>query len=259
VPVHGGRHIELALTPDPRWEADTATLVAAAKEAGFSALGLAQRRATEAAASAYRSSAVRCHELLALIVRSEAVATEDAASRLAEAAAVVGAEWILTVVEPPLDSAVARTLRRCADAYAEGGAKMALEFCPLSPVDSVGSCLEAAAAAGRDRAGIVIDTSHFCCGVSSWEDLAGVSPEQIAYVQFTDVIAPDEARPADRPFPRRALPGEGDLDLARFADTLRGRGWAGTVSVEVINRASRDLPVDEFARRAAAATRPYWA
>jgi sugar phosphate isomerase/epimerase len=82
--------------------------------------------------------------------------------------------------------------------------------------------------------------------------------EQIAYVQFTDVLDPARPRSSERPFPRRTMPGEGDLDLARFADTLRDRGWRGTVSVEIMNRASRDLPVEEFARQAATATRPFW-
>ena len=182
-----------------------------------------------------------------LVVRADAEATVVAAEGLAENAAVVGAEWILTTVEPVLDSATAGVLRRCAAIFAEVGAKMAVEFYPLSPINSVRAGLEAVAAAGSDRAGLLVDTSHFFSGGSTWEDLAAVPLEQIAYVHFTDVLVPEEVRTKERALPPRVFPGDGVLELSRFAQTLRDREWSGTVSVEIMNRASRDLPVGEFA------------
>ena len=257
---HGseGQGIELALTPDVRWSMDTEMIVAAARDAGFTALGLTETRADPAAAGLYQAAHLRCHELLALVVRADAEETVAAAERLAESAEVVGAEWVLTVVEPVLDSATGGVLRRCAAVFAEVGAKMAVEFYPLSPIDSVRAGLEAVAMAGPERAGLLVDTSHFFCGASTWEDLAAVPLEQIAYVHFTDVLAPREDRTKDQALPRRVFPGEGILDLSRFAQTLRDREWSGTVSIEIMNRASRDLPVGEFARLAATAAAPFW-
>ena len=250
--------IELALTPDTRWNMDTEVIVAAARDAGFTALGLTEARANPAAKAAYEAADLRCHELLVLVVSADPPATIAAAERLAQSAGVVGEEWILTIVEPVLDSATAGILRHCAAVFAEVGAKMAIEFYPLSPINSVRTGLEAVAAAGPDRASLLIDTSHFCCGVSTWEDLAAVPLEQIAYVQFTDVLTPKEDRTTKPALPPRAFPGDGVLDLSRFAQTLRDRGWSGTVSVEIMNRTSRDLPVDEFARLAATAAAPFW-
>ncbi len=43
---------------------------------------------------------------------------------------------------------------------------------------------------------------------------------------------------------RRALPGEGILELDRFATTLREKGYDGIVSVEVLSAELRELPVD---------------
>lgn len=57
---------------------------------------------------------------------------------------------------------------------------------------------------------------------------------------------------------RRAMPGEGELDLARFARTLTERGWAGLVSVEVLSASLRQLDIGTFARRAYETTAPYW-
>jgi sugar phosphate isomerase/epimerase len=57
---------------------------------------------------------------------------------------------------------------------------------------------------------------------------------------------------------RRALPGEGVLELDRFAATLLDRGWDGTVSVEVLSAALRELPVDELIARLYTTTAAYW-
>jgi sugar phosphate isomerase/epimerase len=57
---------------------------------------------------------------------------------------------------------------------------------------------------------------------------------------------------------RRALPGEGVLELRRFAATLLDRGWDGTVSVEVLSAQLRALPVDVLVGRLYATTAPYW-
>ena len=62
----------------------------------------------------------------------------------------------------------------------------------------------------------------------------------------------------DETLNRRAMPGDGDFELERFASTLLERGWQGLVSVEVLSRDLRQLPVDEFAGRAYETTARYW-
>ena len=57
---------------------------------------------------------------------------------------------------------------------------------------------------------------------------------------------------------RRAVPGEGILDLKRFAATFLDRGWDGMVSVEVLSAALRQLPVDAVVERLYATTAAYW-
>lgn len=57
---------------------------------------------------------------------------------------------------------------------------------------------------------------------------------------------------------RRALPGQGVLDLGRFAHTLLERGYDGTVSVEVLSAELRTHPVDEIAQQIHAAALSYW-
>jgi sugar phosphate isomerase/epimerase len=57
---------------------------------------------------------------------------------------------------------------------------------------------------------------------------------------------------------RRLMPGDGVLEVERFASTLLDRGWEGVVSVEVLNSELCKLPVAEFARRAYESCARYW-
>jgi sugar phosphate isomerase/epimerase len=251
--------VELALTPDGRWQIGTEQLVEAAHQAGFTGLGLHASRASSEAAAAYDGAGMHCHELLALLFSDDEPATLASAEKLAEAATLVGAEWVLTVFRSPLNRETAGLIGRCAAVFAEARAGMAVEFSPLGPVSTIEKGLEVVDAAGAGRAGLMIDSWHFSFGDSTWEDLARVPLEKIAYVQFTDGLAPVSGDLMRETMDRRALPGDGVLELDRFVTTLLDRGWRGLVSVEVLSEELRELSVPEFARRAYAAAARYWA
>jgi sugar phosphate isomerase/epimerase len=57
---------------------------------------------------------------------------------------------------------------------------------------------------------------------------------------------------------RRALPGEGVLQLNRFAATMRDNGFDGTVSVEVLSAQLRELPVEALVGLLYTTTAAYW-
>jgi sugar phosphate isomerase/epimerase len=252
--------VELAITPDGRWEADTADLIAAAAGAGFAALGISMQRADSSARDAYRAAGLRCHEVLALILSDDEPATMATAEQLAEAAARMDADWILTIFRSPLSSATAKIIQRCAAMFADAGSGMAVEFSPLGPISSIATGLDVVRAGNRSggRAALMIDSWHFCFGDSTWDDLATVSLEEIAYIQFSDALAPESDKLMKETMNRRALPGEGILELDRFASTLLERGYDGTVSVEVLSAELRALPINEISRRLHATTSPYW-
>jgi sugar phosphate isomerase/epimerase len=250
--------VELALTPDGRWEIDTPGLVAAARDAGFSALGIGVDRVDHECVRAFQEAGLGCHELLALVLSDDDVATLATADRLAEKAAEIGARWVLTVFRSGLNDRTAKVIEGCAARFADGGAGMAVEFSPLGPVSCIQAGMEIVAVAGPDRAGLMIDTWHFSFGESSWEDLQQVPLDRIAYVQFADALEPASDQLFRETMHRRAMPGEGILELERFAATLLERGWDGVVSVEVLSAELRELPVPEFARRAYQSTCRYW-
>ena len=250
--------VRLGITPDGRWDIDGAGLVAAAAAAGFTAVGLGAGQADAACAAELARTGVDCHELLALVVTADEEATVRAAVELASVAEAVRARWVLTVFSAGLGPDTAPAIARSAAVLAEVGAGMAVEFSPLGPVPSIPAALDVVEVAGVDRAGVLIDSWHFFRGDSTWRDLATIPLEQIAYLQFDDAPEPIWDSPMRETLHRRAMPGEGTFELDRFAGTLLDRGWTGTVSVEVLNAALRELPVPEFLARAYRSAARYW-
>jgi Xylose isomerase-like TIM barrel len=232
--------VELGLTPDGRWDIDVAGLVGAAGDAGFSAVGIPVRRADAAGAAALAAGGLRCHELLALVLSADEEATLSRARRLAEAASVVSAQWVLTTFAASLNRQTRPLIERCAAMFAEAGSGMAVE------------------AAGVVRSGVAIDSWHFFRGDSTWEQLERVPLDRIAYVQFADAPLPVSENGMNETMHRRVMPGDGTFELGRFASTLLERGWAGLVSVEVLSAELRELPVPDFARLAYRSTARYW-
>jgi sugar phosphate isomerase/epimerase len=71
----------------------------------------------------------------------------------------------------------------------------------------------------------------------------------LAYVQLDDALEPSDDAQHDT-LHRRALPGEGILDLARFTRALRDRSFDGVVSIEVLSDSWRRESVEAFAAAA---------
>ncbi len=249
---------ELALTQDTRRPVATAELADAARAAGFSALGMVSGRFAPDDGSVLAAAGLRCHELLGLQVCADAEATIASAERLARDAAAVGAPWVLTTFQVGLTDDVRKVVARCAAILAEAGSGLAVEFSPLGPVPGVADGVEAVAAAGGRRAGIVIDAWNFCFGPSTWADLERVSLDLVAYLQFADARPPRGDVNMEEAMTRRALPGDGILELDRFATILRSRGWDGVVSMQVLSDELRALPLAAYTRKVHDAGARYW-
>jgi sugar phosphate isomerase/epimerase len=249
--------VQLALTPDGRWDFAIADLVSAASAAGFTAVGVNADRVDAAAVEAYAAAGVHCHELLAFVVGDDESATMTSAEQLADRAHAIGAVWVLTVFTA---SVPPERIRRYAKLFEDAGAGMAVEYTPLGAIPSIRDGMEMVRAANRGgHAGLMIDSWHFCFSDDTWDDLAAVPLDDIAYLQFTDALEPEyRDRMIRESLHRRAVPGEGVLELDRFAATLRDRGYDGIVSVEVLSAPLRELPVDVLVGRLYTTTAAYW-
>lgn len=202
---------------------------------------------------------IRSYDVAGLTVSDDDEATKREAEELAEIGAALGAEWMQVRVTEPIDEAVRDRYAWCRDACARAGLGVAVEFSPFTPIRTISDAQDVLATRGGEgaRGGVIVDSFHVCRGATTWEELDALPLDELAFVQFDDALPPGDDGRADT-MHRRALPGEGDLDLARFAAGLRKRGFDGVVSVEVLAAHDRGEPVESFARRCLETAEPYW-
>lgn len=250
--------MKLALTPDTRWEVAFTDLISTVGASGFTALGCPSAHATQETHRALEVAGLDCHELMALMITDNAERTLAYAERLAVAATTMSIPWVNTVFVAALSPEVAKLIARCAAILADAGTAMAVEFSPAGGVPGIAEGLEVMELAGNG-ARLLVDTWHFALGPSSWADLEALPGEKIAYLQFTDAAEPASDDLMDETMNRRPLPGEGIADVQRFADVVRGNGFDGYVSVEVLNAQLCSRPVPETVTALFNAAARYWA
>ncbi len=133
-----------------------------------------------------------------------------------------------TFTEADYDAAV-DNLRRAGEVAAEFDQVMMIEFIRNSAfISTLTTTLRLTRAAGNVRP--MLDFYHFLTGLSQLDDLDLLQPGEIAHVHFQDV--PDVPREL-LTGQTRAIPGTGIAPLTRILRTLRDKGYAGPLSVEL--------------------------
>jgi 2-keto-myo-inositol isomerase len=111
--------------------------------------------------------------------------------------------------------------------------RLALEFRGSDAFcTSLDTAIALVAQSGEPNVGVCLDLFHFYKGPSKTEDLAGLTRQNLAFVQFSDVSGVPRELMTDS---NRIMPGDGDFDFAPVVDTLRSIGYEGYVSLEVTN------------------------
>jgi sugar phosphate isomerase/epimerase len=204
------------------------------------------------------AAGLRCYEITSLNVADRA-STTAAAEHVAELAAVLRPEWVLTNLAVPLDAEACATFDAVCGILGPAGCRPAVEYLPFTPACSIATARVLTDHVGWDRAKLLLDTWHHFRGPDTWAELEAVPLDLVAYVQF------DDARPmvgddlVEETVNRRAFPGEGEFDLDRYCTTMRAKGFDGVVSVEVLIaewRTAGDL--GEFVRRAHDTSARFW-
>jgi len=133
------------------------------------------------------------------------------------------------------------------------GVRLALEFNSLcEQINRLEIAREILARAAHPACGLLLDTYHLGRSGASLKAVEDVTPEEIAYVQYSDV-------PAGVLDPRDALnrlpPGRGTFPFRDFFAVLRAKDYRGFLSYEAPNPAAwQDDPL-RVAREALEATR----
>ena len=247
----------------------------AAAQAGFSAVTLfvfdvlqAQREGVEPQAiSAMIAEAglrLECYEMVAKFMPGQntqssavpaglaALLLEHTAETVCDMAATLGARSVLVgdMFGLPFEAAGAgEAIRRVAQTAGERDLDLILEFIPGSCISTVMEAAEVLDIADCSNAGIMIDSWHFFRGGSAFSDIAQIPRERLAAWQVNDASLSPAAPNLFDDMMLRAMPGEGEFDLAGLMRAIAATGTKAAGGVEVIAPASADADAAELAMR----------
>jgi 2-keto-myo-inositol isomerase len=145
---------------------------------------------------------------------------------------LVVADFVEAVDHTSLGRAVV-SLRQAAQWAAGFGVRLALEFRRSATFcSSLDTALALVTQCSEANVGVNLDVFHYYTGPSKFEDLALLTPQNLAFVQVADVagVARELAADSDR-----VLPGDGDFHLQPIMEQLRKTGYHGYVSLELMN------------------------
>lgn len=145
---------------------------------------------------------------------------------------LVVADFVTRVDQPALERAVV-SLAQAAQWAAGFDVTLALEFRGSDTFcASMDTALALIEQCGEPNVGLNFDVFHYYKGPSKFEDFDLLRPERLAFVQLCDVAgtARELATDADR-----IMPGDGDFRLEAIVARLQALGYAGWVSLELMN------------------------
>src|ERR1700722_5495089 len=145
---------------------------------------------------------------------------------------LVVADFVERVDPTALERAVV-SLKQAGQWAAGFGVRLALEFRgSASFCSSLDTALSLVAACGEPNVGVNLDVFHYYTGPSKFDDLAGLTPANLAFVQVCDVAGVPRELTTDAD---RVFPGEGDFRLDPIIQRLRDVEYLGYVSLELMN------------------------
>jgi len=182
-------------------DATPPTLIAAAADAGFRSVGLrlvapsrtdafhsildseASLRETE---RCLRASGLSVLDVETLWLEPDTV-IDDFRPAL-EAAARLGARFLLVVGNDPLRGRLIANVARLCQAAAPLRLQVMLEFIPYSEVKTLAQAVEVIGAAGESNAGVLVDALHLSRSGGSPSQLAAIAPVLLPYAQICDAL-----------------------------------------------------------------------
>jgi 2-keto-myo-inositol isomerase len=165
---------------------------------------------------------------------------------------LVVADFAQAVEPTALERAVV-SLAQAGQWAAGFGVRLALEFHGADTFcSSLDTAVRLVAACGEMNVGVCLDLFHFFKGPSKEADLELLSPENLFWVQVSDLAGVPRELAADAD---RILPGDGDLPLKLILGKLRNRGYDGYVSLELMNPTLWQTKASQLAELGATALR----
>ena len=139
---------------------------------------------------------------------------------------------------------VTSLLRQAGAKAAEFGVRLALEFQGKAAwLNNLETAVALVADIAHPQIGVCLDLFHYYTGPSKLEDLQHCTPDNLFHVQLCDLAGVTRELAADAD---RVLPGDGDFDIPTLIDALRGIGYGGHISVELMNPQIWHVPPLQF-------------
>jgi sugar phosphate isomerase/epimerase len=185
-------------------------------------------------------------------VRSQAY--EESLYRLKD---TLGGRHMMLISGPLTDpvEALAERFAGVCDRAAEHGLRVALEFLPWTDTRDASTAWQIVTLSGRMNGGLALDLWHHRRGSDDDDMIQRVAADRIVTVQLSDGTREVVNGDLEDTFRLRRLAGCGDFGVADFIRMLDSMGVTAPIGVEVLSDEMRQLPVLDFARRAADATR----
>ncbi len=145
------------------------------------------------------------------------------------------------------------SIREVGDLAAKHGVRLALEFnSQAEQWNTLASVREVLLQAGHPHCGLLVDAYHLCRSGGRPQDVRALAPEEIAYVQYSDV---PQGGGQPGVLTNRLPPGRGIVPFAEFFRVVEERGYRGYLSYEAPNPSTWSRNPAEVAREALLATR----
>ena len=157
---------------------------------------------------------------------------------------IIAADFNRELVPDDYNRAAA-SLAETAETARAAGVRLALEFQKGAHFcASLDTTLALILQSGAEGVGVCLDLFHYYTGPSKFEDLAFLTPENLAWVQICDLSGTPRELAADSD---RIFPGEGDFQIPPILDHLGQAGYEGFVSLELFNPHLWRIPADRVA------------
>jgi sugar phosphate isomerase/epimerase len=141
------------------------------------------------------------------------------------------------------------------DRAAPLGIRLQLEFIPGTSVPDLATAWAIVSAVNRANAGLVLDAWHFFRSGSDFALLEQIPPEKVFALQLDDAPVTASVELAVESLHGRLLPGDGDLEVARFAATILEAGARPLIGPEVFSDATATAEPVAHGRRLGETTR----
>jgi sugar phosphate isomerase/epimerase len=247
------RLVSIAAGCTPELEADPATFVSAAAEAGWPGTGIwfDPQSWTD---KTTREVAQRVRDAGLVAVDMEVVRMGpkgDCGLELIDAAAEIGARNILTISTFEQPGQTAERLAELCRHGASAGIRVCIEFMRFTSVRNLSEALEVVALANEPNAGILVDLLHVHRSGTTIAEIERTDPALFPYAQWCDAPAEpvgwETRHLIEDALDHRSCPGEGDLDALGFPALFAPEV---PMSMEVRSKALRDGFSDPVERAA---------